>query len=290
MAYGYGSGVARALKRHGLTVAEAATVMGYKAPGMVYKILRDDADPSLEALQRLADHINEPVGDLLPNSGRAVFSDELRDILAAISGVAGDDREQIISALAVNARVLANAYRRVPAPAQNVVDFPSPARTEPRWTEEFPVDPNDFVEGDFDYPLELHALEVEEFEVAAGATGVNPEVDMAAYTLHARDVRDATHRVIKVKGDSMSPDYEEGWKLLVDTKKRAPRAGDPVAVYLKDEGSVLGYWSPAGDHVELEKANAAYRPIRLGDPGTWHLIGTVQKVVDAPAKRKRRAR
>jgi hypothetical protein len=54
-----------------------------------------------------------------------------------------------------------------------------------------------------------------------------------------------------------------------------------------DEGSVRGYWSPSGEHVELEKANENYKPVRLGDPSTWHLIGTVQKVIDAPKRRGR---
>lgn len=100
------------MENHGVSAAQAAAAMGYKRPDMVYRLLRDEANPSLDALQKLADHINVPVGDLLPNSGANPVSDELRDILAAISGVAGRDRTDVIAALAVNARVLGNAYRR----------------------------------------------------------------------------------------------------------------------------------------------------------------------------------
>lgn len=223
-------------------------------------------------------------GDLLPNSGSApVHLQAVEPIAEMLMHLTEEQREAFVYSFRVQLSTVAPFLEK-----SNVVAFPQPERTVPRMTEEFPVEPADFIEGDFDYPLELHALEVEEFEIAAGGTGVNPEVDMAAYTLHAKDVRDASHRVVKVKGDSMEPDYGEGWKLLVDTRKREPQRGDPVAVYLNDQGSVLGYWNPTRDHVELEKANRSYKPVRLGDPGTWHLIGTVQKVVDAPAKRKKR--
>jgi transcriptional regulator with XRE-family HTH domain len=108
----YGTSIQRSLRRNDISVAEAAAAMGYKRPDMLYRILRDDADPSLDALQRLADFVNEPIGDLLPNSGANPVNDELRDILAAMSGVAGDARLDVINALAVNARVLANLYRQ----------------------------------------------------------------------------------------------------------------------------------------------------------------------------------
>lgn len=39
-------------------------------------------------------------------------------------------------------------------------------------TEEFPVAPEEFVERDFDFPRIPHAVEVEVYDVAAGATGV----------------------------------------------------------------------------------------------------------------------
>lgn len=240
---------------------------------------------AVEVFFEIARALGHQPGDLLPNS--AGLYPEFRPLLTRLGAVPEASRPVVLRAIAA---ILDMREEVIASAPTNVVQFPSPERTEPRWTEEFPIEPNEYVEGDFDYPLELHALEVEEFEVAAGDTGVNPEVDMAAYTLHAKDVRDSTHRVIKVKGDSMSPDYEEGWKLLVDTRKRSPRPGDPVAVYLNNQGSVLGYWSPTGDHVELEKANTAYRPVSLGDPSTWHLIGTVQKVVDAPAKKRRKLR
>lgn len=270
------------------TAEEAARELGVGVD-MIYRYESGRSDISLSDLGRLAEFYGQQVGDLFPSSKPRTR--ELQPFLMALEDFEPEERPAIIDKAARDlafASMLMNGRIARREATDNVVAFPQPERTVPRLTEEFPVEPADFIEGDFDYPLELHALEVEEFEIAAGGTGVNPEVDMAAYTLHAKDVRDSSHRVVKVKGDSMEPDYGEGWKLLVDTRKREPQRGDPVAVYLNDQGSVLGYWNPTRDHVELEKANRSYKPVRLGDPETWHLIGTVQKVVDAPAKRRKK--
>ena len=131
----YGTTIKRALGTSNISVAEAAAAMGYKRADMLYRVLRNEADPSLDALQRLADRLNVPVGDLLPNSGAGPVTDELRDVLAAISGLAGDAREEVISALAVNARVLANAYRRPARPQSEISVASEPRRDEKRKTD-----------------------------------------------------------------------------------------------------------------------------------------------------------
>jgi transcriptional regulator with XRE-family HTH domain len=121
----HGGNIARALRRHGLSMAEAAQVMGYEQPDMLHLVLSDVVDPSLDELQRLADHVNEPIGDLLPNSGANPVSDEFRDVLAVLSGVSGAMREEIIAALAVNARMLVNMLHRLG----------TDTRKPPLWTE-----------------------------------------------------------------------------------------------------------------------------------------------------------
>jgi transcriptional regulator with XRE-family HTH domain len=161
--------------------------------------------------------------------------------------------------------------------------------TEPRWTEEFPVDPSEFIERDFDYPRELHAVEVQVYEVAAGPVGINPDADIEnGFLLHGREIRDPLHRVIKVAGDSMSPTFEHGWKVLIDTKKRDPKNGEVVAVYVNEMGSIIGRWDRRKSRVRLLKDNEANEPVELGDPETWRLIGTVQTIVHAPVTRQRR--
>lgn len=267
-------------KRRGLSQAQLAEMAGLTQV-TVSRIETTTRGMDVDEYVRIASALGWNAGDLLPNSG-GLMSSEIKPLVEQLRRLEPSVRVRTLRIVEQIVGVQDDLLSR-PLAAPATIE-----RTEPRSTEEFPIEPADFVEGDFDYPRELHALELDEYDIAAGGTGVNPEVDMAGYTLHARDVKDATHRVVKVKGDSMTPDYEEGWKLLVDTKKKSPQAGDPVAVYLKDEGSVLGYWSKNGDRIELEKANAAYKPVRLGDPTTWHLIGTVQKIVDAPAKKRRK--
>lgn len=229
-------------------------------------------------------------GDMLPNSAGLISRDikPLIETLKQLEPAVRDRTLRIVEEIAGVQRDL----QQSPLRTAEVLTFPQPERTRPRRTEEFPIDPESFVERDFDYPLELHALEVEEGEYAAGRTGIASDTEFEmAYTLHSREVRDATHRVIKVRGDSMSPKIEDGDKVLVDVKKSNPRPGDVVAVYLLDpvnEGGIIGYWEPTQDGVQIEKANPAYKPVKLGDPSTWKLIGVVQKRVDSPVKPRER--
>jgi hypothetical protein len=72
-------------------------------------------------------------------------------------------------------------------------------------------------------------------------------------------------------------------------KKRKPSDGDPVYVYVQDEdaeGGRLGYWQSRGP--SLMKANDAYSPLDLSKFNRWFVAGTVQKIVDAPAPKRRR--
>lgn len=214
-------------------------------------------NPGIFTVKAIADAAGVTLGELLGEEGFNLTSDD-REFLAHL-------REWIDTKLPIETRTL------------------------PRWTIEFPVAPADFIERDFDYPIELHAEEVEVYDVAAGKTGINAEVDVAdGFLLHGKDVRDASHRVIKVDGDSMSPTFEAGWKLLVDVKKLSPIEDDVVAVYMKHGGSVIGRWEMTTKGARLLKDNESHAPVELGDPSGWRLIGIVQKIVDAPVARRRK--
>lgn len=280
------------LKRERETARKTASaVAGYLgiSEDMVRRYESGRSDITLRQAERYCEFLGRQLGDVLP--GSQMRSSEMQPFVMALQDFEPEERSALVEKatrdLVFLASMMGGRSARHTDRSAKILDFPD--RTEPRWTEDFPVQPDQFIEKDFDFPRELHALEVEEYEVAAGATGVASELaDDMAYTLNAKDVRDSTHRVIKVRGDSMAPDYEEGWKLLVDMKKTKPQPGDPVAVYLEDEGGVIGYWEPTKGGITLEKANPSYKPLKLGDPTTWRLIGTVQKVVDMPAKRRRK--
>ncbi len=248
---------------------------------------RPAKEPSIFTIRDIAKRLGTTVGALLGEQGFEI-SDHDRERASEIvdwmrSTFRLDDRGVETSG---NVTPLLNAV---------TTDSPDESeQTVPRWTPEFPIRPKDFKIRDFDYPRELHAVPVEVMKVAAGVTGVISEINMPqGWLLHDKAVKDTTHRIVRVEGDSMSPDYEEGWLLLVDLRKTAPRPDDLVAVYLHEnhdagEGGVLGWWDQSTGELQLAKANKKYAPVKLGDPATWHVIGTVQKVVDAPAKKRKR--
>lgn len=153
----------------------------------------------------------------------------------------------------------------------------------------FPVAPNRFIELDHDYPRALHAWVVPEGTAAAGPAGVEPEPSLTtARVLHSvREIWDSRLQVIRVIGDSMAPELRDGWKVLVDTERRQPAEDALVAVYLKDEGGVLGRWHIDTLQIELRKSNPDVNPIRLGHPDEWILWGTVTTVVEAPVPLQR---
>lgn len=148
----------------------------------------------------------------------------------------------------------------------------------------FPVKEHDFIERDHDYPRTLHAWVVPELSAAAGNSGAEPELTLAsAQILHSvREVWDARLQVIRVIGDSMAPELRHGWKVLVDTDLTHPTPDALVAVYLKDEGGILGRWTNENGRLSLRKTNPDFAPIALGPRSEWTVWGTVTKVVEAP--------
>jgi phage repressor protein C with HTH and peptisase S24 domain/transcriptional regulator with XRE-family HTH domain len=148
--------------------------------------------------------------------------------------------------------VSAKTYNVEPPTRENVVAMPE--RTRPRWTPEFPIDPRDFSDGgDTDYPLELHGVEQEDIDAAAGWAGI--ENDDMTTLLNSREVRDNKIRTVRVRGDSMAPTFEDGWKLAVDVTKRDPQNGDAVIVYRHGHGTIVARWLSNGSDVWLMKDN-----------------------------------
>ena len=66
-----------------------------------------------------------------------------------------------------------------------------------------------------------------------------------------------------------------------------PGERDVVAVYIRAEGGMLGYWHDAGKgRVVLEKHNGEYAAVPLGHRSEWFLVGTITKIVEAPLPRR----
>lgn len=154
----------------------------------------------------------------------------------------------------------------------------------------FAVGPGEFIERDHDYPRTLHAWVVPELTASAGSSGREPELTLdAAQVLHSvREVWDSRLQVIRVIGESMAPELRHGWKVLVDTDLTRPTDDALVAVYLRDEGGVLGRWHIEGGAPLLRKSNPSYEAISLAGRDDWTLWGTVTRIVEAPVELKRR--
>jgi hypothetical protein len=153
----------------------------------------------------------------------------------------------------------------------------------------FPIRPERFIEREYDYPQALHAWVVPDMPAAAGPSGVKNERPLLTTdVLHSiRDIRNGALQVIRVIGDSMSDLLLDGYKILVDTRLQNPKERDVVAVYIRDEGGIIGYWhEEAKGQFVLEKHNSEYEPVRLGHRSRWFVVGTITKIVEAPLPRR----
>ncbi|HEY0156160.1 MAG TPA: S24 family peptidase [Thermoanaerobaculia bacterium] len=253
--------------------------MAFKKDNVVSRLLENDPEyepyrprdpekqrgpstaPGLFTIKRLAERLDTTVGDLL---GEREFD------------VTVGDRRRI--------RELIDFLRQ--RLALDTIEDAEPEGLEYR----FPIAPNRFKERDYDYPQALHAWVVPETPMAAGPAGIDGDRPlMTTDVLHSiRDVRNGALQVIKVIGDSMADLLQDGYKVLVDTRLKKPQPRDLVAVYIKDEGGVIGYWREvAHGRVVLDKHNPDFESVELGHHTGWFLVGTITKIVEAPLPRPR---
>jgi hypothetical protein len=217
--------------------------------------------PGVFKLQQIADMLDTTVGDLLGEPGY----ESPRDLVTT-------------------------AQRRTLREAMHILrdlfdlDDESLETIEEPQQYRFSVSANDFIERDHDYPRTLHAWVVPELPASAGNGGAEPDLTLtSAQILHSvREVWDSRLQVVRVIGESMSPELRHGWKVLVDTELTRPAPEALVAVYMKDEGGILGRWHLDDGRASLRKTNPEFATIILGPPNEWTLWGTVTKVVEAP--------
>lgn len=141
----------------------------------------------------------------------------------------------------------------------------------------FDVPEEHFRQGDYDYPRPLHAWVVPNAPAAGGEGGAEADFQlMATHVLHSiRDVREGRLQVIRVIGDSMSDRIEDGYKILIDTRLIRPANGDMVAVYVKSEGVLLGYWRYERGRYWLDKTPRTVR---------WHSVIPMNGRYGAPLR------
>jgi transcriptional regulator with XRE-family HTH domain len=207
-----------------------------------------------------------------------------RVMVDALDAVNGDDREEIVR----HAMWSIQRARPMSAAEDNILEF-VPARREVIAEHDdfrFPVPPSRFREGDFDYPQDWHywrdAEDRESDQYAAGPSAVIGDGQPRILNPpNPTEVFDRLQKIIRVKGDSMLPRYMDGDLLRVDTTRRTPRDGEPVAVYITDpanEGGIIGTLRHDGDRVSLSKRNPLFTAVDLPERG-WVLIGVVAEIV-----------
>lgn len=228
-------------------------------------------NPGIFTVQKdVADILGTTVGDLLAEPGYTAA----RDLLSK------DDRRKLRQAMLI----LRDLFD-LDDQSLDEMNEPAAATLE---AYRFVVTPQQFIERDHDYPRTLHAWVVPDVPAAAGPAGIEVGVELTTtQVLHSiREVWDARLQVLRIIGDSMSPELQDGWKVLVDTEQTKPVDGALVAVYIKDEGGVIGRWHREGDQLLLRKSNSTFPSVPLGAPDEWALWGTVTRIVEAPVDLK----
>ena len=224
--------------------------------------------PGVFKLQKVAAALETTVGDLLGEPGYAAPRDllttaqrrTLRDAVVLLRDLFDLDDESL-----------------------DVPEEPAPRQFR------FAVTAGEFIERDHDYPRTLHAWVVSDLPASAGTSGAEPDLTIASTRiLHSvREVWDERFQVVRVIGDSMAPELQDGWKVLVDTEMTRPAEDALVAVYIPYEGGLLGRWHVEGGIPRLVKSNADYAPVVLGASNDWTMWGTVTRVVEAPVPLRR---
>jgi transcriptional regulator with XRE-family HTH domain len=276
-----------AIAARGVKQSTLAARAGIPAETLSRILTRTTENPGIQTVAKIARVLGESVGSLLGERGFEI-TDADRERAREIVGWLSDR-------FALDERALPAELPRGGASADPLPFAPPgkakvPAAAEPV-DYRFPIAEGEFISHDYDYPRPLHAWIVPEAaQLAAGPRGIESDSPLStAQVIHSiRDVRNALLQVVRVIGDSMADVLRDGYKVLVDTTLTTPANGDIVAVYVKDEGGMIGYWNKQGDSYSLTKENPDYSRVDLGDPTEWLLWGTVTTIVEAPLERKPR--
>lgn len=170
-------------------------------------------------------------------------------------------------------------YRRVeeePSEPASDLGGVEQARTGGAWE----IAPEDFTEGDYDYPQPWRGGHVQLGGSSAAGSPIESESGEDAQVLNpiVRDVQSGRYVVVRVKGDSMLPRLKDGDLVVIDTydKELGPRKIH--AVYVYGEGSMLGVVHDVSGALVVTKANTDYPPRILNpDVDRFMIQGRVTK-------------
>ncbi len=136
----------------------------------------------------------------------------------------------------------------------------------------------------------LHSLETTRLEkkgeVAAGPAPVESNFEITEAEI-VGVLRSASLVAAQVNGRSMADRIRHGDTIVIDTARTIPRQHEPVAVYVENEGGILGYWRAEAGAYYLDKHNPDVAPYKLGHPSEWHVLGVITLVQSAVSRQDR---
>ena len=135
------------------------------------------------------------------------------------------------------------------------------------------------LERDTDHPRGVHTVPLPLYESipAGGWVPEAPERSGEFHVLHHL-VRD-DEVVVRVRGDSMYPDFRDGDLVLVDTSRTKPRSGEAIIALFRGETTFKRYRIIHRQPV-LMPDNRAFQPLEIADPSELHVLGIVVRIVD----------
>jgi SOS-response transcriptional repressor LexA len=144
-----------------------------------------------------------------------------------------------------------------------------------------------FVEKEFTLPRAPEATKLEsKGQIAAGRAPIESDFEITEAVILGT-VKGASLVAAQVKGRSMSDRIRDGDLIVIDTARTTPRQSDPVAVYVENEGGVLGYWRAEAGAYYLDKHNPDFSAYKLGDPAEWRVLGVITTVQSAITRQDR---
>jgi len=148
-------------------------------------------------------------------------------------------------------------------------------------------DTGSFIQKDFSLPRLLRTSRLANTgQVAAGGVPVDSEFEVVDATIIG-DLKSPSLVAATVNGRSMNDRMHHGDTIVIDTGRTTPRQHEPVAVYVTDEGGILGYWRAEAGAYYLDKHNSDFPSYKLGHSAEWRVLGVITHI-QSPASRQDR--
>ena len=198
-------------------------------------------NPGIFTVSAIAQRLDTTVGALLGERGFEITNDDLRSF-----------------------RWIAD-FLRMRFPLDKVLPATAP-------------DEQSFIEKEFSYPRPLTTTKIEQRgEVAAGETPIESDFEYAEAEIIGT-IKTPSLFSAQVRGQSMADRIRDGDTIVIDTARTTPKQHEPVAVYIHNQGGVLGYWRVEAGAYYLDKHNQDVREVKLGHPSEWHVVGVITLV------------